>query len=307
MSNRPIQPAKTRPVEGQRPDEAVDLLLDRQLDPDRRRALLQDLSGNAAASQELASLRATVALFDDPIDTPDMSADILAELERRRAFRPARRRLLIRVGRVAVAACLVLTVGAVALVRQHAPALDPTPAPAPISAVVESSHSELAGLIGSTVEIAGRLASGIQPMVASASSRESYVAAADVRDRGQRTGLSTGPSTGSNTGHGASPEVIARAIPLRFFMDASAPAAATSFDDDRVFIYTPAPNPQRPGLLIDADGRVVTLGDPSGLGIPSRAGHYGVDINGVWNRPNTPPSSAGSDFADGFPIPGREH
>lgn len=299
MSNRPIQPAKNRPVEGQRPDEAVDLLLDRQLDPERRRALLQDLSGNAAASQELASLRATVALFDDPIDTPDMSADILAELERRRAFRPARRRLLIRAGRVAVAACLVLTVGAVALVRQHAPALDPTPAPTPISAVVESSHSELAGLIGSTVEIAGRLASGIQPMVASASSRESYLTAADFRD--------TGPRTGPSIGHGASPEMIARAIPIRFFMDASAPAAATSFDDDRVFIYTPAPNPRRPGLLIDADGRIVTLGDPSGLGIPSRAGPSGVDINGVWNRPNTPPRSAGSDFSDGFPIPGREH
>lgn len=303
---RPNQPTQPTPASDLRPQDAVDLLLDRGVDATRRRALLEDLRSNAGATQDLASLRAVVAMFDEPIDTPDMSGAILEELEQRRRFRPASRRTLVRIGRVAVGACVVLTIGGVALVRQHAPNLDPSPAQTPISAVVESSHSEFAGLIGSTVEMAGRLASGIQPVVASAANaanNESLRSIADARDAGPNAPHRADPQS-------ASPDLLARSIPLRFLMDASAPAAATSFDDDRVFIYTPAPNPQRPGLLIDADGRVFTLGDPSGLGVPSRSGSPGVDINGVWKRPNTSGRSAspqgGSDFSGGFPIPGRE-
>ncbi|TVR99666.1 MAG: hypothetical protein EA423_12270 [Phycisphaerales bacterium] len=295
MTDRPIQPGKPA-SDGLEPREAVDLLLDRQLDADRRRSLLKDLSSNASASQELASLRATVALFDEPIDVPDMSGDILAELERRRAFRPAGRRLLVRVGRVAVAAAVVLTVGGVAFVRQNAPALDPSPPPAPITAFVESSGGELAGILGSTVEFAGRLASGIQPVIAKAAHHERTLAQETSRaaDRAE-----------SETG------LIARGIPLRYLMDATSMAASTSIDDDRVLRFKPAPRADRPGLLIDAEGRVFTLGDPSGMGT-SRTGAPGVDINGVWNQPNSAgrPSGAlpgaGSDFSDGFPFPDLE-
>ncbi len=288
MTDRPIQPARND-ASGPEPGEAVDLLLDRQLDAERRRSLLRDLSGNAAASQELASLRATVALFDEPVDAPDMSADILAELERRRAFRPAGRRLFVRVGRVAVGAVVVLTVGGVAFVRQNAPALDPSPPPAPITAFVESSGGELAGILGSTVEFAGRLATGIQPVIANAAHREHEPAR--TADRTE-----------------AEPGLIARGIPLRYLMDATSMAASTSIDDDRVLRFKPAPRADRPGLLIDAEGRVFTLGDPSGLGAP-RTGAPGVDINGVWNQPNSTgrPSGAlpgaGSDFSNGFLFP----
>jgi len=123
-------------------EEWVDEFLDRRADDPEARAIFDRLRTDLDACRELASLkRATDALRWQP-SAPDLAADILHSVHRRRRFLPARLRRMVTVGRVAVAAGVVFAIGVTALARRHGPDLAFTPEPSHISTLVVSSTHE---------------------------------------------------------------------------------------------------------------------------------------------------------------------
>ncbi|HRQ71524.1 MAG TPA: hypothetical protein PLU35_00680 [Phycisphaerales bacterium] len=133
--------------DGRKPDrrsheEWVDELLDRRADDPESRAIFDRLRTDLDACRELASLkRATDALRRTP-SAPDLTADILHSIDRRRRFLPARLRRMVTVGRVAVAAGVVFAIGVTAIARRHTPELAFTPEPSHLSTLVASSTTE---------------------------------------------------------------------------------------------------------------------------------------------------------------------
>ncbi|MCW5776147.1 MAG: sigma-70 family RNA polymerase sigma factor [Phycisphaeraceae bacterium] len=123
-------------------DEWVDELLDRRADDPEARAMFDRLRTDLDACRELASLkRAADALRRSP-SAPDLTADILRGVDRRRRFLPSRLRRMVTLGRVAVAAGVVFAIGVTSLARRHVPELAFTPEPTHLSTLVSSGTAE---------------------------------------------------------------------------------------------------------------------------------------------------------------------
>jgi hypothetical protein len=127
------------------PDELVDAFFDRRLDEGSREKFFQMLRGDVRRCAEVAQTQRVISALREPVEAPDLTASIMREVSVRRGFLSARLRGMVRAGRMAVAAGLLLALLGVALVHRMAPdavALDP--APRPVSGVVSSSAEEAA-------------------------------------------------------------------------------------------------------------------------------------------------------------------
>jgi len=123
--------------------DRLDSLFDGELSASEERELLSAARRIDGAFEELAKTRRAIELLHEPIDTPDMTQDILASVHARRAFLPPKWRRVVSTGRLAAAIVLLVCVGAVAMVQRNWPeATTWTPEPRPISAVVECGRSE---------------------------------------------------------------------------------------------------------------------------------------------------------------------
>lgn len=112
-------PDHARPIT---PDE-IDQLLDRELPPEARRELTGRLRHDPAALDELTGMHRVLGLLREPVPTPDLTARVLGEVDRRRGFLSSRLRRRVRQGR-AVAACVLLLAGfSVALLHRADPGL----------------------------------------------------------------------------------------------------------------------------------------------------------------------------------------
>lgn len=125
------------------PDELIDAYFDREL-PARTDALLAKLiQTDPVAAALFAQSEKTIEAIRQPIDAPDLSTQILAEVGRRRGWIGARVQRLVSVGRVAVAATILLALAVTLTVRRLAPDAVIFPAtPTPIADVTDCAASD---------------------------------------------------------------------------------------------------------------------------------------------------------------------
>lgn len=139
QERHPPQHAEPGPI----PDELIDALFDRELDAARTEDLLRRARREPARRAEVEAAAEAIRLLRRPLETPDFTGRVLAEVDRRRMFLPARLRRMVTTTRLAVAASLVLGVGVVALIDRASPdALRFAPRPSPLTNLYETARAE---------------------------------------------------------------------------------------------------------------------------------------------------------------------
>jgi len=125
------------------PHPSVDAYFDRELTPDSIESLLGSLDRSPGQRQQFDD---TQSLLDDlrtPMAAPDVSGRILGEVGDRRGWLSTGQRRLVSGGRLATAACLLLVVTGLLVVRRNNPevfrAADNT---GPVSEIVDAGGSE---------------------------------------------------------------------------------------------------------------------------------------------------------------------
>ncbi|MCB9847667.1 MAG: hypothetical protein H6814_04565 [Phycisphaeraceae bacterium] len=128
---------------GSKPRPSVDAYFDRELCPDTIESLLDSMRRSRTERQRFDD---TQSMLDDlraPIDAPDVSCRILGEVGERRGWLTTGQRRMVFVGRLATAACLLLVVSGLLLVRRNNPqAFRAADATGPVSGVVAATGSE---------------------------------------------------------------------------------------------------------------------------------------------------------------------
>lgn len=99
--------------------EATDRLFDRELSRDQREQLSAALSGDPEALRRFRETTDALLELRKPIDTPDVTAAVLARLDARPGFTTRRSRRLITTGRLAFAAALLGAGAGVLLLQQY--------------------------------------------------------------------------------------------------------------------------------------------------------------------------------------------
>jgi hypothetical protein len=136
-------PSDHRP--GAVPPELVDAFFDRELDESSRERFFGALRGDLPACAQVARTQRMLSQLRAPVDAPDLTERILGELRARDHFLPRRLRSMVKVGRLGLAACLLLGVLGVALAYRYAPdSVRLTPAAKPVTGVIASGASEAA-------------------------------------------------------------------------------------------------------------------------------------------------------------------
>lgn len=140
------------------PDELIDALLDGELDSASKRQLFSELAQDPERCERVAREQRMISMLREPIDAPDLSATILARVHGRRRFLPAPSRRLVRIGRLAAAACVLLTLLGVAAVQRWSPEWARwSPRPAPVTTLVESSQADASAGVKSVAEAVERI------------------------------------------------------------------------------------------------------------------------------------------------------
>lgn len=125
--------------------EEIDRYFDRELSRPQRDGFLSALRSDASAAREVALTRDVLARLDEPVIAPDVSSAVLRRVGRTRGFLGLRQRRLVTAGRASVLGAALLTFGLVLFARERNPELDlASPAPMPVSRVVEAGRSGLA-------------------------------------------------------------------------------------------------------------------------------------------------------------------
>lgn len=128
---------------GRVPEELVDQFFDRELDEGSRDKFFGMLRGDLARCQEVARTQRIVAMLREPIQAPDLTGRILAQIDQRKGFLPPKLRRIVTGGRLVAAACLlVAALGVAMLNRSHPGLFRLTAAPQPLSNVIESGKAE---------------------------------------------------------------------------------------------------------------------------------------------------------------------
>ena len=121
--------------------QAIDALFDGELDDARARRLLAD--ADPAACEDVAKTQRIISMLKRPVGAPDLTDAILARVEDEREFLPSPWRRLVRVGRVAVAASLLLGLVGVALAHRYWPEQTAwSTEPRPVSALLNATERE---------------------------------------------------------------------------------------------------------------------------------------------------------------------
>lgn len=131
------------PFDDRGPDELIDAYFDRELAPETEAQFARRLARDADLAMRFAESEEAVEAIGRPIQTPDLSSQILAEVGRRRGWIGARLQRLVSVGRVAIAAAILLALAVTLTVRRLTPdaAIFPQ-APTPIADVADCAASD---------------------------------------------------------------------------------------------------------------------------------------------------------------------
>jgi hypothetical protein len=140
MTSRPAPYEK-----GKIPDELVDAFFDRELDGASREQFFGAMRADLSRCAEVAKTQRIVSLLREPVEAPDLTGAIMAEVRRRGAFVPTGMRRFVKYGRWAAAVLLAAGVLGLALVHRHSPdALRLAPRPKPVAGVIQSGSSDAA-------------------------------------------------------------------------------------------------------------------------------------------------------------------
>lgn len=145
------------------PDELVDAFFDRQLDEGSREKFFVMLRGDLRKCADVAKTQRMISALREPLEAPDLTASIMAQVARRRGFLPERLRRMVKAGRLAAAACVLLALLGVAMLHRFAPeSVSVVERPAPVSGVVtNSAHEAAAGVqnfTGAVDEVRAKIA-----------------------------------------------------------------------------------------------------------------------------------------------------
>jgi hypothetical protein len=144
-------------AESQRiPDELVDAFFDRELDEGSREKFFGMLRGDLSRCAEVARTQRMISVLREPVEGPDLTAAIMGQVSRRRGFLPERLRRMVKAGRLAAAACVLLALLGVAVVHRLAPeAVELTERPRPVTQVVTSGAQEATAGVQNLAEAVG--------------------------------------------------------------------------------------------------------------------------------------------------------
>lgn len=135
--------SERRTADDRRPEDLVDAYFDGELAPDESRAFFEAIRSDDSARRDYEATQEALDALRAPVDAPDLSASILAEVGRRRGWLPTRLRQYVTFGRVSIAACLLLLLTGAFLVERESPgALTLSEPDAPLANLVETGRSE---------------------------------------------------------------------------------------------------------------------------------------------------------------------
>ncbi len=135
------------------PEHLVDAFFDHELDEGSRERLFRDMLADLDHAEEMARTQHALCLLREPVETPDFTDRVMARVDERRRFLPRRLRRTVTAGRLAVAACLLLGVLAIAVTRRMAPqAFDLAPRERPLTAVIDAGRD---AAVAGTQDLAG--------------------------------------------------------------------------------------------------------------------------------------------------------
>jgi hypothetical protein len=173
--------------EGREPGEPVspalvDAFFDRELDEGSRERFFKMLRSDLETCARVARTQRMLSQLREGIDAPDLTGRIMGELAARDRFLPARLRKLVKAGRLAVAACLLLGVLGVAVAHRYRPEMFRLASePTPVSDVISSGRSEAAAgvqVLAEAINLGGRATDDAGPAGRGESPAESAVALA---------------------------------------------------------------------------------------------------------------------------------
>ena len=141
QGSQPNNPDASTPQSGPLP--SVDAYFDRELTPDSIESLLTSLRRSRAERRKFDDTQSMLDDLRTPIQAPDVTAGILGEVGDRRGWLSSGQRRLVFAGRLATAACLLLVVTGLLVIRRNNPeAFRTADATGPVSEVVEAGGSE---------------------------------------------------------------------------------------------------------------------------------------------------------------------
>lgn len=126
--------------------DLVDAFFDRELDEGSRERFFKMLRADLETCAQVARTQRMVSQLREGIDAPDLTDRIMGDLSARDRFLPARLRRMVKAGRLAVAACLLLGVLGVATAHRYWPEAfrGLSNEPTPVSDVIASGKNEAA-------------------------------------------------------------------------------------------------------------------------------------------------------------------
>lgn len=145
------------------PSEVIDSFFDREMDDASRDKFFAMLRADVKACEDVVRTQRAVSALREPVESPELSGAILARLDERRHFLPARMRAMVTGGRAAAAAGLLLGLLAISLIQRYAPdGVSLVEAPSPVSKLASRSASDAAAgvqhLAGAMESVAARVA-----------------------------------------------------------------------------------------------------------------------------------------------------
>tara|TARA_R110002072_G_scaffold42064_16_gene118365 strand:+ start:57385 stop:58359 length:975 start_codon:yes stop_codon:yes gene_type:complete len=119
----PTHPDMRNDAPGRIPESLIDAAIDGELCEDMQREIAHALNYDPIRKQELLDTSDAINALQMPISTPDFSDAILTRADRHRRFIPAAWRTHVRVGRLGIAAGLLVTLMTVAGLQKMYPRL----------------------------------------------------------------------------------------------------------------------------------------------------------------------------------------
>jgi len=145
---------------------SVDAFFDRELTPDSIESLLDSMRQSRAQKRQFDDTQSMLDDLRTPVEAPDFSGKVLGELSDRRGWLSTGQRRMVFAGRLATAACLLLVVTGLLLVRRDNPeAFQGAQVAGPVTEVVEATGAETTARFRSISEGLRSIESSCQPAI----------------------------------------------------------------------------------------------------------------------------------------------
>lgn len=224
------RPFREDDAPGRIPESLIDSVLDGSVDERTKREVARALRHDPRRRQDVAETMEAISVMRrlGPDECPDLSASVLATLDRRHGFLSARARRFVKRARVSAGATLLVALIAVAGVQRGMPRLATlgTP-PTPVNDVAQAVQSE-------TVQAAGELRQSVRVMQASMPSLAGVTPAP-----GRSYRLDTGARLEQQPGHAGDRLLLITLDGGRFFVIEHAAHTTTPGRTDRMGVLAP--------------------------------------------------------------------